>query len=218
MTKTREYVRQSESMQPGSVEFHVFVQQQMSAGKVVDCVAARRWVMSAYKRESLIRFGARRIASDALALERKEDRETAKTSMTLAAIGFTKKGESISESESEFFYSSGIAVVMHRLKSARSYTYVYDKRVGVFSRVDMAVTPKARGNGTSVRAIFDVLSVKNSTAAEIASDRGCSVSSVRSILSSLFNQGRVSKVSQARPGSKELVWGLVREAATSVGS
>jgi hypothetical protein len=213
MAKTREYVRQSESMHPGSEDFHVFVQQQVSIGKTVDRVAARRWVMSAYKRESLIRFGAKRVASNACALEKRSKHDTVKNAMTSAAIGFSAEGKSISEAEAEFFYCRGIAVVMHRLSSARSNTYVYDKRTGVFMPTDLIVIPKGRGNGGSVRAIFGVLSERNATASQIASDRGVNVDSVRSMLSRFFVQGRVFKVGHAMPGSKELIWGLVRKPA-----
>lgn len=215
MAKTREYVRQSESMHPGAVDFHVFVHQQSAAGRSVDRVAARRWIMSAYKRESLIRFGAKKIASDASCLERRSNRDTVKNAMTSAAIGFSTNGESITEEEAGFFYSRGIGVVMHRLSSARSNTYTYDKSAGMFMPTGPNIAPKARSNRGSVRAIFDVLSSRNATASEIASERSVNVDSVRSILSRFFVQGRVSKVGFASRGSKELVWGLVKSTASA---
>ena len=217
MAKTREYVRQSESMHPGSVDFHVFVQQQAYAGKTVDRVAARRWVMSAYKREALIRFGAKIIASEARARfsEAKGNGEISRNAMTLAAIGFSTNGESISESEAEFFYSRGIGVVMHRLSSARSHTYAYDKTARVFLPTGISVLPKGTKNQGTVCAIFDVLSARNATASEIASERGVNVDSVRSILSRFFVQKRVVKIGPARQGSKELVWGLVNRPAAA---
>jgi hypothetical protein len=213
MAKTREYIRQSESMFPGSEDFYVFVHKQVAAGKTVNRVAARRWIMSAYKRESLIRFGAKAIASDACALEKRAKHHTVKNATTSAAIGFSAEGKSITEAEAEFFYCRGIGVVMHRLLSARSSTYVYDKLAGVFMPSDAIVMPKGRGNGGTVRAIFDVLAARNATASEIASDRGVNVDSVRSVLSRFFLQGRVSKVGRAGPGSKELIWGLVKNPA-----
>lgn len=213
MAKTREYVRQSESMHPGVVDFHVFVHQQSAAGKSVDRVAARRWIMSAYKRESLIRFGAKKISSDASCLERRSKRDTVKNAMTSAAIGFSTNGESVTEEEAGFFYSRGIGVVMHRLSCARTNTYAYDKSSGMFMPTGPTIAPKARRNRGSVRAIFDVLSSRNATASEIASERSVNVDSVRSILSRFFVQGRVSKIGFASRGSKELVWALVKTAS-----
>lgn len=213
MVKSREYVRQSESMHPGCVDFHVFVQEQASCGKAVDRVVARRWIMSAYKREALIRFGAKLIASESRARVslRKSNRAMSRNAMTLAAIGFSANGESIAEAEAEFFYSRGIVVVMHRLTSARSHTYTYDKTSSLFSPAGGLVLPKCRRNQGTVRAIFDVLSARNATASEIASERGVSVDSVRSILSRFFVQKRVVKVGLARQGSQELIWGLINQ-------
>lgn len=215
MNKSHQHTRSSDAIHPTATPFHVFVQQQAALGKVVDRVAARRWVMSSYKREALIRIGAQNIASTSLRLEVRKQRATDKNSLTVAAIGFTRNGESINDVDSEAFYSRGIAVVFQRLVTARSQTYAYDKEEAAFRPVGVTVPPKVKKNIGTVKAIFGVLSARNATASEIAVAHNVNVDSVRSILSRFFIQGRVCKVERTKPGKGEVIWGIAQEVGAS---
>jgi hypothetical protein len=208
MTSTKRHTRVGETLHPEAVPFHVFIQQQTASAKPVDRVAARRWVMSSYKREALVRIGAQVIASSALRLQVVKQRETSKNSLTVAAIGFTQEGRSISASEADELYSRGLAVVFQRLVSARSQTYVYDKQLRVFLTSGAVEPLKLSSNKGTVKAIVSVLSVRNATASEIAAQYGVNVCSVRSILSRFLLQGRVRKVQRTKPGKGEVIWAI----------
>jgi hypothetical protein len=160
-------------------------------------------------------MGAQVIATSALRLQAVKQRETSKNALTVAAIGFTQDGRSISASEADELYSRGLAAVFQRLVSARSHMYVYDKTSRVFASSGAVDPPKLRNNRGTVKAIIGTLSSKNATASEIASEYGVNVCSVRSILSRFLVQGRVRKVARTKPGKGEVIWAIGEKSGSS---
>lgn len=212
MSKKREYVRQSESQHPSAVDFSVFVHNLHAEGKPVTRAMAIKWIISSYKREALIRSGARVRATAAIRAEvNAGDRIRKREALTRSAVSFSREGATITEKQAEAFFDTGISVVMQRLVSSRAGTYVYDKDAKVF-------VPVIASNGVSkcknfgvVRKILSALSEGDLTASGIAKQCSVDVGSVRNNLNSLRRSGQVEPAGKQRglgKRRKEIIWRL----------
>lgn len=212
MNKKREYVRQSESQHPSAVEFSAFVHQLHAEGKPVTRALAIKWIISSYKREALIRSGAKHRATTAIRAQlHAGDRERKLEELTRSAVSFSRDGATITEKEAEAFFDTGISVVMQRLVSSRSGTYVYDKDGKVFVPVLASTGISKRKNVGVVRKILTALSEADSTAAQIASRCSVDVGSVRNNLNRMRRSGSVEQAGK-QPGrgrgKTQIVWRL----------
>lgn len=219
MNKKRAYVRMSESMHPHAIEFPAFVNAMHGEGKSVTRAMAIKWIISSYKREALIRFGANRRATDAVRAQQVAGEKIRKQEgLTKSAVAFAHNGCTITEREAEAFYDSGIAVVMQRLVGSRASTYVYDRASQLFVPVAVTNEPSRNRSPGVVKAILSALSEDDCTAADIAAKWGVDVNSVRCILNRMRRAGSVES-SQKRKGvgrgSTQLVWRL-KEAACNL--
>jgi hypothetical protein len=213
MAKRREYVRQSESQHPNAVEFSTFVHRLHSEGKQVTRALAIKWIISSYKRESLIRFGARQRATSAIRAEANAgDRPRKREELTKSAVSFSREGATITEKQAEAFFDTGISVVMQRLVSSRAGTFAYDKDAKAFVPV-LALNGGVsnRKNVGVVQKILAALSEGDLTADEIASRCSFDVGSVRNNLNGMRRAGsveRAGKKSARGRGKKQIVWRL----------
>lgn len=210
MNKRRAYAFVGDSMHPHSTEFSAFVNQMHRDGKQVTRAMAIKWIISSYKREALIRFGANRRATEAVRAEcAAGGRERKREGITRRAIAFAHEGSTITEKEAEAFVDSGISVVMQRLVAARASTYVYDREARLFVPADASDKPSRSKSPNVVRAIFEALEERDCTAAEIASMKSVSVHSVRCILNRMRRAGSVEhggkKPGRGR-GKTQIVW------------
>jgi hypothetical protein len=215
MSKKRGYVRQSESQHPSAIEFSAFVQKLHEDGKPVTRAMAIKWIISSYKREALIRFGAKKRASEAIRHQKSAgDRPRKQESMTISAVAFSRDGYSITEREAEAFLDTGISAVMQRLVQCRAGTYVYDRNDKVFVPTAASKDVYKRRNTGVVSKILNTLSGGDMTASEIAEQCLVDVGSVRNNLNRLRRAGTVEesrKQKQNGRGNSQIVWRL-REA------
>jgi hypothetical protein len=206
-------------MHPNATEFAAFVYQAHKQGNPVTRSMAIKWIISSYKREALIRFGAKKRATHAhRAQQLAGDRPMKRESMTDSAIAFSSNQSSITEKEAEAFLDTGISEVMNRLVQSRAGTYVYDRQEKVFLPNGVSKhTVKSRSFGV-VRKILTTLSISDLTAAEIAERCCIDVSSVRNNLNHLRRAGSVEAASKNRCGGKgksQIVW-RIKQAACNL--
>jgi hypothetical protein len=199
MSKKREYVRQSESLHPNAVEFASLVHDFHKEGKTVTRAVAIKWIISSYKREALIRYGANRRATDAIrAGNVAGNREVKREQITRVAVSFSRDGSTITERDAEAFFDTGLCVVMQRLVSSRAGTYVYDKNSKTFVPIAASkVASKSRNNGV-VRKILLALSEDDLTASAISEKCCVDVISVRNNLNGLRRAGAVEQVGKQK--------------------
>lgn len=210
MNNKRAYVRASETMQPHAIEFAAFVNQMHRDGKSVTRALAIKWIISSYKREALIRFGANRRATDAVRSQcAAGGKQKKREGLTKQAIAFSREGSTITEKEAEAFIDSGISVVLQRLVAARASTYIYDRQKQLFVP---SATSKEQSRSKSpdvVKAIFAALGERDCTACEIASTMGVDVHSVRCVLNRMRRAGAVEEAGKKHGRSKGkalIVW------------
>lgn len=212
MSEKREYVRQSESQHPSAIEFSAFVHKLHAAGKPVTRAMAIKWIISSYKREALIRFGARQRATSAIRAEiNAGDRIRKREGLTVSAVSFSREGATITEKQAEAFFDTGISVVMQRLVSSRAGTYSYDKDSKVFVPVNASNGVSRRRNVGVVKKILSALSDGELTAAGIAGRCSVDVCSVRSNLNRLRRSGAVEAAGKHHgrgKGKTQIVWRL----------
>lgn len=212
MSKKREYVRQSESQHPSAIEFSAFVHKLHSENKPVTRAMAIKWIISSYKREALIRSGARHRATTAMrAKERAGERQIKREELTKNAISFAREGATITEKEAEAFFDTGISVVMQRLVGSSAGTYVYDRDAKVFLPVIASTGISKCKNVGVVRKIISALAEGDLTAADIAAKCFVDVGSVRNNLNRMRRAGSVEPAGkqpgQGR-GKTQIVWRL----------
>jgi transposase len=181
-------------------------------GKSVTRAIAIKWIISSYKREALIRFGANRRATDALRAQQIAGERARKQEwLTRSAVAFAHNGSTITEREAEAFFDSGISVVLQRLVCARASTYVYDKASRLFVPVAVSNGPSCNRSPGVVKAILATLSEEDCTASDIASKWGVDVNSVRCILNRMRRAGSVEPSEKRKGtgrGSAQIVWRL----------
>jgi DNA-binding transcriptional ArsR family regulator len=212
MSKKREYVRQSESQHPSAIEFSSFVHKLHEKGQPVTRAMAIKWIISSYKREALIRSGARKRATDSIRADRDAGGKQRKQEQTTRmAVAFTRDGATINESQAEAFVDSGISVVLQRLVSCRAGTYVYDKDSKLFLPVSICCVASEGRNVGVVRKILSALSEGDLTAAGISERCSVDVGSVRNNLNRLRKAGAVEQVGKERgqgPRKTQIVYRL----------
>ena len=212
MSKKRCYVRQSESQHPSAIEFAAFVQKLHDDGKPVTRAMAIKWIISSYKREALIRFGAKKRASEAIRYQKADGgRPRRQEPMTISAVAFSRDGSSITEKEAEAFLDTGISAVMQRLVQCRAGTYVYDRAEKIFVPTAASHCVHRRRNTGVVSKILDALSQGDLTASEIAGVCLVDVGSVRNNLNRLRRAGTVEESRKQKGsgrGNTQIVWRL----------
>jgi hypothetical protein len=212
MSKKREYVRQSESQHPSAIEFAAFVHKFHADGRPVTRAMAIKWIISSYKREALIRSGARHRATTAIRAEvNAGDRIRKREELTRSAVSFSREGATITEKQAEAFFDTGISVVMQRLVSSRAGTYVYDKDAKAFVPVTASNGVSKRKNVGVVKKILSSLSEGELTAAGIAKQCSVDVGSVRNNLNRLRRSGAVEPAGKQPglgKGKTQIVWRL----------
>jgi hypothetical protein len=212
MSKKRQYVRQSESQHPSAIEFSAFVNKLHAEGKQVTRAMAIKWILSSYKREALIRSGARHRATTAIRADiNSGERIRKREDLTSSAVSFSREGATITEKQAEAFLGTGISVVMQRLVSSRAGTHVYDKDAKVFVPVTASNGVSRRKNVGVVKNILLALSERQLTAVGIAERCSADVGSVRNNLNRLRRSGHVEQACK-QPGrgrgKAQIVWRL----------
>jgi len=212
MSRKRDYVRQSESLHPSAVEFSLFVHNLHEQGKHVTRAVAIKWIISSYKREALIRYGANRRATSAIrAGHVAGDRQIKREGLTKSAVSFSRDGSTITEKDAEAFFDTGISVVMQRLVSSRAGTYVYDKSSKIFLPVSASNVASKRRNVGVVRKILSALSEADLTAEGVAEKCSVDVHSVRNNLNGLRRAGCVEHAGKQKGkgrGKTQIVYRL----------
>jgi hypothetical protein len=219
MNDKREYVRRSESLHPNAIEFSAFVHKMHGQGKRVTRSTAIKWIISSYKREALIRYGANERATTALRAEQiAGDSRRKRKGLTRSAILFSRDGSTITEKEAEAFFDTGISVVMQRLVHSRAGTYLYDKVLKEFGPISSTSTAlRARSVGVN-KKILSALSEGDMSAGVIAQKYGLDVCRVRNNLNQLRRAGAVDRAGKQKGtgrGKTQIIYRLKKPSDAS---
>jgi hypothetical protein len=182
---------QPERPHPSAVPFVDFLIRKLGEGEAVGLECASEWVMASYRRESLVRSGARWIVY----LAGKRSGKTSRTTRrTRAAADFCERGAPLERQDELYLYSVGVRWFTQRMMRGGS-GFMYDRTSGKFSPRDVAHRFGLHAD------VMSAVSSSLSSTRDIASRCGRSFSNTSHTLTDLKKQGLVVCVGK---GSRSL--------------